>query len=166
MSKQWFIVTLQNYKKEGFSLLFGAFLIVLLFFITAYGNQMEAMEFFQLVFALKYKTPAFVGLYIGLVTLLVIIPVRYIEFFQINQYKEFVLRINDKKKCNAMIARYVLFLVLAEFLAVWVCMGVMSLFLPKNGTDILPILTIFMVYVLLTYGIAIGYYYLKGDNMT
>ena len=166
MSKQWFIVTLQNYKKEGFSLLFGAFLIVLLFFITAYGNQMEAMEFFQLVFALKYKTPAFVGLYIGLVTLLVIIPVRYIEFFQINQYKEFVLRINDKKKCNAMIARYVLFLVLAEFLAVWVCMGMMSLFLPKSETGILAGLPLLAGYALLTYGIAIGYYYLKGDNMT
>lgn len=166
MSKQWFIVTLQNYKKEGVSLLLGAFLIVLLFFITAYGNQMDTMEFFQLVFALKYKTPAFVGLYIGLMILLAVIPVRYLEFFQINQYKEFVLRINDKKKCNAMIARYVLFLVLAEFLAVFLCMGMMSLFLPKSGSGILPILTIFIIYVLLIYSTTIGYYYLKGNNMT
>lgn len=119
------------------------------------------MEFFDSVTALKYNSTAFIALYTGFMITLIAIPFSYIEFISINNYKEFVLRINNKKKFNSMISKGIFLLILIELSFVFGVMCVISRLLPKSEFRIISNWPAFIIYILTVYLISIWYYKLS-----
>lgn len=166
MLKSFYQAIIRTFFDRILKLILFFFVVLLFSFLVSQSNEFSDTEFFEALWMPKTQNMGFLALYTSLMASILLIIFQYVETINLTNIKEFVFRVNNKRKLKKSLIRSILLLVLIVVLFALLASLLFMLFLSHHKIFWLRVGMSASLYGLLFAFLGICYYWSvsRGSN--